>query len=142
MLDLCFLSVVIYSKPKRGEEVTKKMKSEKSITIKTHTGRAFTFDVMNANTKRAREMVERYKTQNKGGVNDFYKNPSANKTRAEVFIVDFMRDCHGYGYHVTGGSSHAFSAGWLFDHDSKTYLRYETANNYYVIEYNATRGDK
>lgn len=86
---------------------------------------------LNNTTKKASNWIGSYNRANYYSVEDFYKNPSCNKIRAERYCLDRMNEINGHGYRILGGNSSFFTCGYM-SQDNKT-LYIETACNTFEI---------
>ena len=66
-------------------------------------------------------------------VSEVYNRPSCNKLRAELNIIAYMVDQHGYGYRVMSHNPQMFSAGYIIQNDEGKLFVYETAKHRYYL---------
>lgn len=83
-----------------------------------------------------KERYKQYLKSNYYSVNDFYKNCSGYKRKAESDIKYKMIKTKGTrldSYKVIGGNSSHFTAGWLKEVDGNLIFVFETWQNTYIL---------
>lgn len=86
---------------------------------------------LNKNTEKARRWIDSYFKSHYFGIEQFYKNPSCNKVRAERDCINRMLSINGTGYKVLGGNSSFFTCGYMDKVQNTLYI--ETACNTFEI---------
>lgn len=89
---------------------------------------------LNNTTKKALDMVRAWKLSSCYDIFEAYERPSYNKVRAWETCKKQCEEKNGYGLVITGHNSSFFSAGFMFEQDSKKYLQYITHCNDFIIE--------
>ena len=67
-------------------------------------------------------------------VGDVYACPSDNKLKAELNIIAYMHDHHGYGYRVMSFNTSFFTVGYIIHNEQGKWFVYETAHNRYALQ--------
>ena len=65
---------------------------------------------------------------------DCYKNPSINKFKAELSILDECIHKDGYGYSVISYNTTMFTCGYLFNRDGELWFAVHTPSYYGEIK--------
>ena len=86
---------------------------------------------LNKNTERAKRWINGYFMSRYFSINQFYKNPSYAKERAEKDCINRMIELNGHGFKVLGGNSSFFTCGYTDETENTLFI--ETACNTYKI---------
>ena len=84
---------------------------------------------INNNTKKAQAFINAYNRSRMYDLQDAYKNPSTEKTRADYSCRMMMQEEGGHGYKIISYNTFQFSVAWI----AGDALRIETACNSFVI---------
>ena len=84
---------------------------------------------LNNNTKRAERYINAYNRSRMYDLQDAYRNPSTEKTRADYSCRMMMQEEGGHGYKIISYNTFQFSVAWI----SGNSLRIETASNSFII---------
>ena len=84
---------------------------------------------INNNTKQAERYINAYNRSRMYDLQDAYRNPSAEKTRADYSCRMMMQSEGGHGYKIISYNTFQFTVAWI----SGNSLRIETACNSFVI---------
>ena len=84
---------------------------------------------INNNTKKARAYINAYNRSEIYSLNQAYRRPSHEKTRADYSCRMMMENEGGHGYKIIGYCRNFFTVAWI----AGNALRIETASNSFVI---------
>ena len=84
---------------------------------------------LNNNTKQAERYINAYNRSSMYDLQDAYRTPSTDKTRADYNCRMMMQSEGGHGYKIISYNTFQFSVAWI----SGNSLRIETACNSFVI---------
>lgn len=84
---------------------------------------------LNNNTKQAERYINEYNRSNIYSLNQAYRTPSTEKTRADYNCRIMMENENGHGYRIIEHSRYFFIVAWI----AGDALRVETATNSFII---------
>ena len=84
---------------------------------------------INNNTKKARAYINAYNRSETYTLNQAYRRPSTEKTRADYNCRMMMQEEGGHGYKIIGYCRNFFTVAWI----AGNALRIETAYNSFII---------
>lgn len=103
--------------------------------MKTITFKDYSFTYVNENTKKGKQIIDRYINAKHRTIYDAYNKPSSNKINSYNKLVDKMKDLDGFTMKITGAGTDHYSLGYIIVIDNTFYLVYETACNSFIVKW-------